>query len=76
MTDPASPAPPNGRSRDLLIALEIAFLIVAGVLALAWLTGRVPELFRVIAFEPVVIVGLVALTIVILGRALWPRRPS
>jgi hypothetical protein len=65
---------PDPRSRDLLIALEIAALIVVGVLTVSWLTNRVPALFEALAFAPVVIVGLVAVTIVILARALWPRR--
>jgi hypothetical protein len=73
MTDPASP---NPRTRDLLLALEVAGLVVVGVLAVAWATNLVPALWQTIAFEPVVIIGLVAVTILILARALWPRRRS
>lgn len=71
MTDPA---PPNPRSRDLLLAVEVAAAIVVGVLIVAWLTNAVPALWQTIAFEPVVIVGLVVVTLVVLARALWPRR--
>ncbi|MEP7379701.1 MAG: hypothetical protein ABI725_09105 [Chloroflexota bacterium] len=49
-------------------------MIVVGVLVVAWLTNLVPALWQTIAFEPVVIIGLVAVTILILARALRPRR--
>lgn len=65
---------PGPRSRDLFLALEVAALIIAGVLIVAWLTDAVPVLWQTIAFAPVVIIGLVAVTILILARALWPRR--
>lgn len=74
MTDSGPARTPDPRARDLLLALEVAVLIVAGVIVVAWLTNVVPGLFEAIAFAPVVIVGLVAVTIVILARALWPRR--
>ncbi len=38
-------------------------------------TGLVPALDDVIGLAPVVIVGLVAVTILVLARALWPPRP-
>jgi hypothetical protein len=62
------------RGRDLLLALEVAAGVVVGVLVVAWLTNAVPVLWQTIAFEPVVIVGLMAVTILILARALLPRR--
>jgi hypothetical protein len=65
---------PGPRSRDLVLALEVAALIIAGVLIVAWLTDAIPALWQTIAFAPVVIIGLVAVTILILARALWPRR--
>ena len=69
---PADPRPnPRVRDRDVLLA---AALVVAGVLIVAWLTGLVPALDDVIGLAPVVIVGLVAVTILVLARALWPRR--
>ncbi len=71
MTDPA----PEPRARDLLLALEVAALIVAGVLIVAWLTDLVPALRDAISLEPLIIVGLVPVTILVLARALWPRRP-
>lgn len=78
MTEPV-PAPPadpspNPRARDLFLALEVAAAIVVGVLIVARLTDAVPALWQTIAFEPVVIVGLIVVTILILARALWPRR--
>ncbi|HEY8134763.1 MAG TPA: hypothetical protein VIF08_01895 [Candidatus Limnocylindrales bacterium] len=78
MTDPASnpgpDSPPGARARDLLLALEVAGLIVVGVLVFAWVTDQVPVLGEALLFEPLVIIALVAVTIVILARALWPRR--
>jgi hypothetical protein len=75
MTEPVTPTPspaPRVRDRDVVIA---AALVVAGVLIVAWLTGLIPALDDVIGLAPVVIVGLVVVTLVILARALWPRRP-
>lgn len=76
---PSTPSPdatvrrtrPPVRDRDVVIA---AALVVAGVLIVAWLTGLVPALDDAIGLAPVVIVGLVAVTIVILARALRPGR--
>jgi hypothetical protein len=59
------------RDRDVVLA---ATLVVAGVLIAAWLTGLVPALDDAIGLAPVVIVGLVLVTIVVLARALLPRR--
>ena len=72
-TPPADQRPtPRVRDRDVLLA---AALVVAGVLIVAWLTGLVPPLDDAIGLAPVVIIGLVAVTILILARALWPHRP-
>ncbi|MEA2676491.1 MAG: hypothetical protein QOJ81_632 [Chloroflexota bacterium] len=78
MTDPAAPTPPADRQptsrvrdRDVLLA---AALVVAGVLIFAWLTGLIPALDDAIGLAPLVIVGLVAVTLLVLARALWPRR--
>ena len=69
MTDPRPT--PRVRDRDVLIA---AALVVAGVLIVAWLTGLIPVLDDAIGLAPVVIVGLVVVTALVLARALWPRR--
>jgi hypothetical protein len=76
MTDPGPPAPqpaPRVRDRDVVLA---AALVVAGVLIVAWLTGLIPALDSAIGLAPVVIIGLIAVTVFILARALWPRRPG
>ncbi|MEP7360314.1 MAG: hypothetical protein ABI744_01915 [Chloroflexota bacterium] len=70
MTDPRPT--PRVRDRDVIVA---AALVVAGVLIVAWLTGLIPVLDDAIGLAPVVIVGLIVVTILILARALWPRRP-
>ena len=59
------------RDRDVVLA---AVLVVALVLAVAWLTGFVPELDNAIGLRPLIIVGLVLGTLVVLARALLPRR--
>jgi hypothetical protein len=64
---------PGSRVRDRDVVLAAA-LVVAGVLIVAWLTGLVPALDDFIGLAPVVIVGLVAVTVLVLARALWPRR--
>ncbi len=75
MTDdrPTDEPRPNPRVRDRDVLLAAA-LVVAGVLIVAWLTGLIPALDDVIGLAPVVIVGLIAVTILVLARALWPRR--
>ena len=62
---------PRVRDRDVVIA---AALVVAGVLIAAWLTGLVPAFDSAIGLAPVVIVGLVVVTVIVLARAVWPRR--
>ena len=56
---------PRVRDRDAFIA---AALVVAGVVTVAWLTGFIPGLYDVIALAPVVILGLVAVTVFVLVR--------
>jgi hypothetical protein len=62
---------PRVRDRDVLLA---AALVIAGVLIVGWLTGLIPALDDAIGLAPVVIVGLIALTVLVLARALRPRR--
>jgi hypothetical protein len=62
---------PPARDRDVLL---VAALVVATVLIVAWLTGFIPPLDDAIGLAPVIIVGLVVATIVVLARALLPRR--
>jgi hypothetical protein len=69
MTDPV----PNPRIRDRDVLL-VAALVVAGVLIVAWMTGLIPALDDAIGLAPVVIVGLLVVTVLVLARALWPRR--
>ena len=70
MTDPVTPNP-RIRDRDVVI---VAALVVAGVLIVAWLSGLIPALDDAIGLAPVVIVGLVVVTLLVLARAVWPRR--
>ena len=66
-----SDSPRTIRDREVVIA---AAVVVAGVLAFAWLTGLVPLLDDAVGLAPLVIVGLVVVTVVVLWRALRPRR--
>ncbi len=59
------------RDRDVLLA---AVLVVAFVLAVAWLTGLVPAFDNAIGLTPVVTAALVVVTVFVLFRALFPRR--
>jgi hypothetical protein len=59
------------RDRDVLIT---AALVIAGVLIFARITGLVPALDDAIGLEPLVIIGLVVVTIAVLVVALRPRR--
>jgi len=72
MTDRAPESRPNPRVRDRDVVIAAA-LVVAGVLIVAWLTGLIPALDAAIGLEPVVIVGLLVVTVLVLARALWPR---
>jgi hypothetical protein len=59
------------RDRDVVLA---AVLVVAFVLIVAWLTGLIPVLDSAIGLAPVVIVAMILVTVVVLARALRPRR--
>lgn len=63
---------PRPRVRDREVVL-VAALVVASVLIVAWLSGLIPALDNAIGLAPVVIVGLVLVTVVVLARAVWPR---
>jgi len=58
----------------LLLAVEVAALIVAGVLIVAWVTDLGLARRDAISLEPLIIVALVLVTVLVLARALWPRR--
>ena len=58
------------RDREVVVA---AVLVVAFVLLVAWLTGVIPALDDAIGLRPVIIVGLIALTVIVLARAVIPR---
>lgn len=73
MTDQHDPAPSRHPVRDRDVFL-VAALIVAGVLIFARTTGFVPALDDAIGLEPVIIIGMVVITIVVLIYALRPRR--
>lgn len=70
MPDSSAPRGPV-RDRDVVIA---AALVVALVLVIAWLTGLVPMLDDAIGLAPVIILALIVVTVVVLVRALLPRR--
>ncbi len=53
--------------------LLVAAAVVVGVIAFAWFTDFVPGLRSLITSAPVVIVGMVAVTVFILVLALRPR---
>jgi len=59
------------RDRDVVLA---AVLVVAFVLIVAWLTGLIPALDNAIGLAPVVIIAMILVTVVVLARALRPRR--
>jgi hypothetical protein len=62
---------PRIRDRDVLL---VAALVVAAVMIVAWGTGLIPALDDAIGLAPVVIVSLVVVTVLVLARAIWPRR--
>jgi hypothetical protein len=70
MTDAPRPARPV-RDRDVLLT---AAIVVAVVLIVARITGFVPALDDAIGLEPVIIVGLIVVTLVVLVLALRPRK--
>lgn len=50
-----------------------AVLAVAFVLLVAWLTGLVPALDNAIGLAPVIIAGLVVVTVIVLARTVRAR---
>ncbi len=69
---PRSMAEPRPRVRDRDVVL-VAALVIAGVVIFAWLTGFVPMLDNAVGLAPVIIVGLIAVTVVVLFRTARPR---
>ena len=61
---------PRVRDRDVVL---VAALIVSGVLIVAWLTGLIPVLDNAIGLAPVVIIGLLLVTAVVLLRTARSR---
>ena len=61
MTEPR----PRVRDRDVVL---VAALVIAGVVIFAWLTGLIPMLDNAVGLAPVIIVGLIAVTVVVLVR--------
>ncbi len=59
------------QDREVVLA---ALLVVAFVLASAWLSGLIPAVDNAIGLAPLVIVGLIVITVLVLARALIPRR--
>ena len=65
-------AEPRPRVRDRDVVL-VAALVVAGVVIFAWLTGLIPMLDNAVGLAPVIIVGLIVVTVVVLIRTARPR---
>lgn len=65
----------RGQVRDRDVVLT-GLLVVAFVLAVAWLSGLVPAIDSAIGLAPVIIVGLIVMTLVVLLRALRRPRPG
>ena len=59
--------------RGVLIA---AVAVVIGVIAFAWVSDLIPPLREALTFQPLVIGGLIAVTVAVLVIALRPRRPQ
>jgi len=64
---------PRRQVRDREVVL-VAFLAVAFVLIVAWLTGLIPALDNAIGLAPVVIVALVVVTAIVLARVVASSR--
>ena len=73
VSDPQQPAPSRRPVRDRDVFLTAA-LIIAGVLIFARATGFVPALDDMIGLSPLIIIGMIVVTIVVLIYALRPRR--
>lgn len=72
MTEPMRDAQPTPRVRDRDVVLAAA-LVIAGVLIVAWLSGFIPALDNAIGLAPVVIVGMVLVTTLVLLSVLRRR---
>jgi hypothetical protein len=72
MSKPAPDRQPRIRDRHVLL---LATAIVAAVLGLQALSIFVPAIGEVVGLAPVLIGALIIVTVVVLGRALRPRRP-
>jgi hypothetical protein len=69
LTEPAPRREARDREvRDRDVAL-VGALVVAGVVIVAWIVGLIPALYDAFGLAPVVIVGLVGVTAVVLIRA-------
>jgi hypothetical protein len=62
---------PPVRDRDVVLA---ALLVVAGVLLVAVVSGLIPAFDDALGLAPVVILGLVVVTVIVLLRTLVPGR--
>ena len=65
----------RGRVRDRHVLL-VAVAVVLFVLALRALSDYVPAVADVLGFAPVLIIGLVIVTTLVLFLALRPRKPA
>ena len=73
MTSPGSdPEPRGGRGRDAFIAIEAAVAVVVVVFVVAFLTGAIPELQRLVLTTPLAIGVLIVGTAWILWRVARP----
>ncbi len=64
---------PRREVRDRDVAL-VGALVVAGVVLVSWIVGLSPALYDAFGLAPVVIVGLVVVTAVVLLRAFRSAR--
>ena len=71
MAEPGQPVP-RGPVRDRDVVLS-AVMVVAFVLAVAWISGVIEPLNETILFAPLIIVALILVTAVVLFRAVRPR---
>ena len=73
MTSPGSdPEPRGGRGRDAFIAIEAAVAVVVVVFVVAFLTGAIPELQRLVLTTPLAIGVLIIGTAWIMWRVARP----
>jgi hypothetical protein len=60
---------PRVRDREVVLA---AVLVVTGVVVFAWLTGLIPVLDDAVGLAPVIILGMLVVTAIVLWRAVRP----